>query len=48
MKLRYVLFSVLLTLGFGANASAAGKNPFAEPCRADDGCYTFYVHWVEG
>lgn len=48
MKLRYVFFSALLALCFGANASAAGKNPFTQPCRADDGCTIPYVHWEEG
>lgn len=45
MKLYVVLLSALLALGFGANAIAADKNPFTQPCRADDGCTIPYVHW---
>jgi hypothetical protein len=48
MKLHIVLFSALLALGFGTNALAVGKNPFNEPCRADDGCTIPYVHWEQG
>lgn len=48
MKLHIVLFSALLTLGIGVNALAADRNPFNEPCRAEDGCTVPYVHWEEG